>query len=196
MQFGINLKSLELRAKKTQRYKERKHQERIFYLQTLRKYIQNNGSENIIYADESGFLEEVYNPHSWSKRGEKTYGEKQGKRSKRTNLIMAQKKKKWLSPVLFTGSCTAKLVEEWLENHLFKEVKNPSLIILDNAPFHRKKNLHEIANNHGHEILFLPPYSPDFNPIEQSFGAIKRRRLYQNKNTPLEQVIMSYSYLE
>jgi len=191
MQFGINSKSLELPIKKTQRYKERKHQERIAYLQILRKYIQNNGSENIIYADESGFIDEIYNPHSWAKRGKKIYGEKQGKRSKRTNLIMAQRKGKWLSPVLFAGSCTAKLVEKWLEKHLFKELKNASLIIMDNAPFHRKKHLHEIAHKHGHKILFLPPYSPDFNPIE--LGLLKRRRLYDKNNITIEELIMSYS---
>ena len=162
------------------------------YLQKLREYIKKNSSKNIIYADESGFSENTYNPHSWSKRGDKIYGEKHGKRSKRTNLIMALRGKKWLAPVLFVGSCTAKLVEEWLENHLFKELKSTSLIILDNAPFHRKNILHEIANKHGHKILFLPPYSPDFNPIEQSFGTLKRKRLYSNKNQTIEELILSY----
>jgi transposase len=106
---------------------------------------------------------------------------------------MAQRGKEWLAPVLFIGSCTAKLVEEWLENHLFKELKSMSLIILDNAPFHRKNILHKIAHKHGHEILFLPPYSPDFNPIEQSFGLLKRKRLYSNINQTMEELIMSYS---
>ena len=134
-------------------------------------------------------MEEVYNPHAWSKRGKKVYGERQGKRSKRTNLIMAQRKKEWLAPVLFRGSCTGFFVEEWLENHLSKELTKSSLIILDNAPFHRKKKLHEIAKKQGHKILFLPPYSPDFNPIEKSFGFLKKRRLYAPKGTTLEQLV-------
>ena len=193
MLFSISSKSTKLLIKKTQHYKERKHCQRILYLQKLRKYVKENSSKNIIYADESGFSEHVYNPHAWSERGDKIYGEKHGKRSKRTNLIMAQRGKDWLAPVLFVGSCTAKLVEEWLENHLFKELKYTSLIVLDNAPFHRKNILHEIANKHGHKILFLPPYSPDFNPIEKSFGALKRKRLYSSKNKTLEEIIMSYS---
>lgn len=163
------------------------------YLKTLREYIKNNGSENIIYGDESGFLDEVFNPHCWSKRGKKIYGEKQGKRSKRTNLIMAQRGNKWLAPILFTGSCTALFVEEWMEKHLFKELKHKSLIILDNAPFHRKNKLHELANKYGHNILFLPPYSPDFNPIEQSFGILKRQRLYAEPNITLKQLILNHS---
>ena len=165
--------------------------QRISYLQELRKHVKIHTSNNVIYADESGFLDNIYNPSGWSKRGDKIFGERQGKRSKRTNLIMGQRKKEWLAPVLFRGSCTGLLVEEWLENHLFKELTKSSLIVLDNAPFHRKKILHEIANKHGHKILFLPPYSPDFNPIEKSFGFLKKRRLYAPKNTTLEKLVVS-----
>lgn len=193
MLFGINSKGLELRVKKTQKYKERKPKQRIKYLQILRSYVKKNSSKNIVYTDESGFLEDVYNPYSWSKRGKKTYGEKQGKRSKRTNLLMAQKGKKWLSPLLFTGSCTGKLVEEWMEKHLFKELEASRLIVMDNAPFHRKKELHAIAKKYHHKILFLPPYSPDFNPIEKSFGWLKRKRLYDKNNRTLEELIVSHS---
>lgn len=85
--------------------------------------------------------------------------------------------KDWLAPVLFTGTCDHKIVEHWLEHCLFKELTKPSLIIADNAPFHRKTYLTELAKQHGHHLLFLPPYSPDFNPIEQSFAVIKRQRL-------------------
>lgn len=135
-------------------------------------------------------MEDVFNPHAWSPKGQKTYADKRGRRSKRTNLIMAQRGKDWLAPVLFEGTCKALLVEEWMENHLFKELKELSLIIMDNAPFHRKKNLHEIAAKYGHKILFLPPYSPDFNPIEQTFAILKKRRLYAPENTTLEEIIL------
>lgn len=118
------------------------------------------------------------------------FGEKQGKRSKRINLIMAQKGKKWLSPFLFTGSCTAQLFEEWMEKQLFKTLKTPSLIVMDNAPFHRKKQLNLIAKKNHHKLLFLPPYSPDFNPIEKSFGWLKRKRLYDKEKTTLESLIV------
>ena len=162
----------------------------------MRKYIKEHGSENVVYCDESGFEENVFNPHVWSLKGDIVYGDKHGGYKKRINLIMAQRKKKWLAPVLFEGNCVALLVEEWLENHLFKELKNPSLIIFDNAPFHRKKKLHEIAEKHGHKILFLAPYSPDFNPIEKSFGFIKKNLLYATKFKTLENILMDKNYFE
>ncbi len=96
--FIISLKRWELLVKKTQRYKERKHSQRILYLQKLREYIKINGSKNLIYTDESGFSENVYNPHAWSKRGDKIYGEKHGKRSKRTIVLLIKNKTKLILP--------------------------------------------------------------------------------------------------
>lgn len=45
------------------------------------------GSSNLVYLDESGFEESVYRPYGWSKRGQKTYGDRNGKRGTRTSLI-------------------------------------------------------------------------------------------------------------
>ncbi len=41
---------------------------------------------------------------------------------------------------------------------------------MDNARIHKSEETRRILEEVGHEMLFLPPYSPDFNPIEQSFG--------------------------
>lgn len=163
--------------KKTTRYRERSYTQRVEYLRTLRQLIPQYGIENIVYFDESGFEEHAFNPYARGLKGQKIYADKTGNHKKnRTNLIMAHRQKKWLAPVLFTGSCTHQVVEEWLEHHLFRELKKPSVIIADNAQFHRKKALEALAERHGHKMLFLPPYSPDLNPIEQDFAVIKQRR--------------------
>jgi len=131
----------------------------------------------------------AFNPFAWAMRGQKVYADKLGNAKKgRTNLIMALRGKTWLAPVLFTGSCDAQLVEAWMEHHLIPELTAPSIMICDNAPFHRKERLKSIAAKHGHHLLFLPPYSPDFNPIEKVFALIKRYRLY-NPSASLEQLV-------
>ncbi len=47
---------------------------------------------------------------------------------------------------------------------------------MDNVPFHKKKEIGAILGKHGHAFLPLPPYSPDPNPIEKNFGALKKRQ--------------------
>ena len=142
--------------------------------------MQNNGSKNIVYFDESGFVSECYRPHGWARRGVKVHGKVSGNNRKKTNLIMAQRKGEWLAPMLFEGSCTHHTVSAWLEQALVKELNEPSLVIMDNAPFHNKARMKEILENKGHTMLPLPKYSPDLNPIEQSFAIIKKRRQYSN----------------
>ena len=46
--------------------------------------------------------------------------------------------------------------------------------------FHRKVDVFRIAEQAGHKVLFLPPYSPDFNRIEQDFAILKKRRIYED----------------
>jgi transposase len=49
---------------------------------------------------------------------------------------------------------------------------------MDNAPFHNKNHIRDLLENKGHTLLPLPKYSPDLNPIEQSFAILKKRRLF------------------
>ena len=145
--------------------------------------------------DESGFEETVYRPHAWSGKGDKTHGDRNGKRGKRTNLIAAKRGKELLAPYLYEGTTTADWFNHWLEHCLFKELRPQSTLILDNAPFHNKKSIREIAEKFNHKVLFLPRYSPDFNPIEQDFANIKKRRLFAPVGTPIDHIIQSYGLL-
>jgi len=102
---------------------------------------------------------------------------------------MAQRGKEWLSPILFEGSCTSEIIEMWLEEHLLKALKKPSIIIMDNASFHRKGEIKRIMEEEGHAVLFLPPYSPDLNPIEQTFGAIKKVLRFGDDDLTLDSIL-------
>ena len=160
------------------------------FLSELRRLVQIYGSENVVYFDETGFLEHSYRTHGWAKRGKKIYGEVSGNNRKVTNLIMAQRKNKWLAPMLFEGSCDHIVVNKWIEKCLIPELKNPSIVIMDNAAFHKKKDIKEVLEKHGHVLLPLPPYSPDLNPIEKTFGYLKRRREFAPDETDIGDIIM------
>lgn len=154
----------------------------MYFLQTLRHWVQRHGSADVVYFDESGFAKHSYRPHGWAKRGEKVFGKISGNNRKATNLIMAQRGKEWLAPMLFEKSCTHHTVIAWMEQALIPELRPNSLVIMDNAPFHNKPQMMELLKTNGHTMLPLPKYSPDFNPIEQSFAILKRRRQFSKKN--------------
>lgn len=168
--------------KKTTRYAEIFHKERLCYIRQLREWIQAHGSHNIVYFDESGFEAQSYRTHGWAPRGVKVHGKVTGNKHRgRVNLIMAQRGKEWLAPMLFEKSCTHEVVTAWIKQALIKELRPGSLVIMDNAPFHNKVDIEDILTQHGHTLMTLPKYSPDLNPIEQTFAIIKRRRKFKNQ---------------
>jgi transposase len=65
------------------------------------------------------------------------------------------------------------LFEWWFKERLLQKVPKGYTVIMDNAKFHRKKTLKKIARGKV-RLLFLPPYSPDYNPIEKSWANMKR----------------------
>lgn len=112
--------------------------------------------------------------------------ERNGKRGTRTSLIAGKRGKKLLAPVLFQGSTNTLWFNQWLKEHLLPELNANSTVILDNAAFHRKEDVFQIVEQAGHKVLFLPPYSPDFNRIEQDFAVIKKRRIYSTPDTSMQ----------
>ena len=162
---------------------------RMTFLRELRRLILFYGADNVVYFDETGFRKHAYRPHGWAPRGEKVYGDVSGCNRKNINLIMAQRRKQFLAPMLFEGSCDHLTVNAWLEKQLLPLLENPSIVIMDNAPFHKKKEIASVLEKHGHVLLPLPPYSPDMNPIEETFGGLKRRRDYAPAATTIEQII-------
>ncbi|WP_338140403.1 transposase [Candidatus Rhabdochlamydia porcellionis] len=80
-----------------------------------------------------------------------------------------------LAPFCYTGTCNTQLFNMWLEQILIPELKPGQVVILDNASFHKSKESLEIIKRARCEVLFLPPYSPDLNPIEKFWAHFKKR---------------------
>lgn len=70
---------------------------------------------------------------------------------------------------------TSGLFEEWFAKHLLPVTPEGAVMIMDNASFHRKKQLNKLAAKKGRQIIFLPPYSPELNPIEHFWNCLKKK---------------------
>ena len=75
----------------------------------------------------------------------------------------------------FKGTCNTELFNTWLERVLLPELQQGQVIIMDNATFHKSSRTKELIEKAGCLLLFLPPYSPDFNPIEKYLANLKAR---------------------
>ena len=96
-----------------------------------------------------------------------------GKRFARQSIISGLSQGKFLSSMCFDGTCDTQLFNTWLEEVLLPELRPGQVLILDNASFHKSKKSLELVESVGCKIKFLPPYSPDLNPIEKYWANMK-----------------------
>lgn len=154
--------------------------------------VRERGVRSLVYLDESGFTASSHRTHGWGRIGTKIYGDRSGNARPRTSLIAAKHGAKLLAPVLFQGSTNAEWFNRWLTEHLFKELPKNATIILDNATFHKTPETRKIMEASPFHMLYLPPYSPDFNPIEKVFATLKKRRQYAPPATSLDHLVNTY----
>ena len=128
-----------------------------------------------VYVDESGIDTYIYREKARAVRGKKVYGAVNGKKYKRTNIVAAKCGNEIFAPLEYTGSTDHRLFEQWFTTMLLPILALGSVIILDNASFHRKSVLKMLAKEAGFTIVFLPPYSPDYNLIEYFWASLKSR---------------------
>jgi len=130
--------------------------------------------ESLVYIDESGIEMTICKDRGWGKKSEKLVGKRSGKYYERTNIIAGYVNHKSIAPMVFNGSCNTKLFETWVEQFLIKELKPGQVVIMDNAAFHRSQKTKELIESACCKLIFLPPYSPDLNPIEKFWANMKR----------------------
>ncbi len=130
--------------------------------------------EKRVYVDESGCNEYYGRTHGRALRGVKVEDTKRGRKHARTNVISGYCDGELLSPKTYTETTDSALFEDWFEFDLLSVVPCGHTVIMDNASFHRKKVLRIIADRYGVNVLFLPAYSPDLNPIEKFWANLKK----------------------
>lgn len=130
-------------------------------------------TKHLVYVDESGVDSFFHNPYGWASRGKKVYGDVPGKRYARESFVAGLCNGKVLAPFCYEGTCHTELFNFWVEKFLVQELEAGQVIIMDNAAFHKSEKTRELIEQAGCKLVFLPPYSPDLNPIETFWANLK-----------------------
>ena len=106
-------------------------------------------------------------------KGERVYGRVPRNRGRNTTLL-ASMTHEGMGPCLaVVGSTTKAVFEAYVEEVLAPTLSPGQVVVLDNLGAHRGERVRELIEARDCELLFLPPYSPDFSPIEEAFSKIK-----------------------
>jgi transposase len=127
-------------------------------------------------------------PYAYSPEGERYYESAPGHRQKRLSMIGCLSCKRLSAPCVFEGHCNTKIIETYIEKILVPTLKPGMTVILDNASFHKSDKIRKLIESASCHVKYLPPYSPDLNPIENWWHKIKTaiRKLKRDGEKNLE----------
>jgi transposase len=130
-------------------------------------------AERLVFVDEMGTNVSLSPLYAWSRKGERAFGSAPRKWGKNVTLL-ASIAPEGLGPCLAVeGPTTREVFEAYLEHVLAPTLRPGRVVVMDNLSAHKGGRVKEIIEGRGCELLYLPPYSPDLNPIEQAFSKIK-----------------------
>jgi transposase len=118
--------------------------------------------------------------HGYAAVGKRCYGSSDWHAKGRTNVIGALAGKLLLTIALFTTNVNANIFYQWTVQDLLPTLPPASVVVMDNATFHKRSDIKAVISDAGHTLEFLPPYSPDLNPIEKKWAHAKAIRRKEN----------------
>lgn len=129
--------------------------------------------EKLVFLDETGTSTKMARLRGRSPKGERCRASVPHGYWKTTTLVAGLRLGGITAPGVIDGAMDGELFTLYAENFLAPTLSEGDIVILDNLPAHKVIRAREAIEAVGATLLFLPPYSPDFNPIEQAFAKIK-----------------------
>ena len=131
-------------------------------------------ARRLVFVDESGFHTSMSRLRARAPRGKRAYGKVPRNRAKNTTLIAAITLEGAMGESMSVEGATDSLVfEAYIEHFLAPTLKKGQVVVLDGLGAHRTQKVEELIEARGAQLVFVPSYSPDLNPIEEAFSKIK-----------------------
>ena len=155
------------------------------------RIVSNLDPRRLVFVDESGANITLARRYGRSPRGERSPGRAPRNYTENLTLVAALSLAGLDAPMLLDGAMDTVAFDRYVEQVLVPALHPGQLVILDNLSVHKQEPIRRTIAAAGCRVLFLPSYSPDFNPIEQVFSKIKAyiRRVGARTQEALETAI-------
>jgi transposase len=130
--------------------------------------------ERFVFVDECSSNTSLAPLYGWARKGERAYQKAPRNWGKNITLISSIGKERGMGASLVVeGSTNAMVFQTYLEDVLLPTLKRGQIIVMDNLSAPKGEKVKVLIEAKGCELIYLPPYSPDFNPIEGAFSKLK-----------------------
>jgi len=129
--------------------------------------------ERLIFIDESGLSTKMARLRGWAPKGERCHSAVPHGHWKTITFVGGLTLGGFIAPMLLDGPMNGECFRAWVEQMLAPALKSGDIVVMDNLPGHKVAGVRQAIEERGANLLYLPPYSPDLNPIENGFSKLK-----------------------
>jgi transposase len=130
-------------------------------------------AERLVFVDEMGTNTSLSALYAWAKKGQRAHCSVPRNRGKNTTVLSSMSSEGMGPSLTVEGATTSAVFEAYVEQVLAPTLRRGQVVVMDNLSAHKGERVRELIEERGCELLYLPSYSPDFNPIEEAFSKIK-----------------------
>jgi transposase len=130
-------------------------------------------ARSLVFVDEMGTNTSLSPVYGWAKKGERAYCSVPRNRGPNTTLLSSMSISGIGPSLAVEGATNREVFETYVERVLAPRLRPGQVVVMDNLSAHKGDKVKELIEEQGCELIYLPPYSPDFNPIEEAFAKIK-----------------------
>jgi transposase len=148
-------------------------------------------AETLVFVDESGCNLALTPRYGWAPRGERAVAQAPRNRGPNTTVLAALTTEGLQAPMIIEGSTNTEVFLTYLDEVLCPTLHAGQTVVMDNLNVHRATAVRQHIEARDCQLVFLPSYSPDFNPIEEAFSKLKSslRRAKARTREALESAI-------
>jgi transposase len=126
-----------------------------------------------VFIDETGAATNMCRRFGRSKKGKRLIGAAPFGHWKTTTFIAGLRQDEIVAPLVIDRPMNGEIFLMWIRRHLAPTLSPGDIVVMDNLPAHKVAGVREAIEAAGAELHYLPPYSPDLNPIEMMFAKLK-----------------------
>jgi transposase len=130
-------------------------------------------AEHLIFIDESGLSTKMARLRGWAPKGERCRAAIPHGHWKTVTFVGGLTLTGFVAPMLLDGPMDGECFLAWVEQMLAPTLRPGDIVVMDNLAVHKVAGVRQAVEACGAELRYLPPYSPDFNPIENAFAKLK-----------------------
>lgn len=127
-----------------------------------------------MFLDETWAKTNMTRTHGYAPRGERLTDDSPHGHWHTTAFVGALRVDGFIAPLVLDGAVNGDVFRAYVEKVLVPELRRGDVVVMDNLGSHTVAGVRKAIEGAGCELLYLPPYSPDLNPIENAFSKLKR----------------------